>query len=340
MRHYLRRMSWKVLITTQAIKRSGQRAQEFLRKAGCEIVFSSKPGPLKAKEVTIALGGMDAVLASLDDYSAAVLSAPAAAQLKIIARWGTGYDRIDLDAATQNGIVVSYTPGLLDAAVADYTFALLLSLARRVCEGQFIMHRKKWEVSLGDDVSGKTLGIIGYGRIGQAVARRASGFNMRVLAHDPNLKARSQQSDVRVVSMNELLSKSDFVSLHAPLTPQNRGLIGPEQLRKMKSSAYLINTARGALLEEAALARALRAGRIAGAALDVFAIEPLPKGSVLHGAPNLLLSPHQASFSRDTSERVGLAAAQSIVDLMNGRRPKNILNLKVFKSPSLRAEIS
>ena len=333
-------MSWKVLITAQAIKRSGQCAQECLRKAGCEIIFPPKPGPLKAKEMTNALGGMDAVLASLDDFSGAVLSSPAAAQLKIIARWGVGYDRIDLDAATQNGIMVSYTPGLLDNAVADYTFALLLSLARRVYDGQFTVRRRKWEISWGDDVSGKTLGVIGYGRIGQAVARRASGFNMRVLAHDPHPKVRPKRSGIRFVSMNELLSRSDFVSLHASLTPQNRGLIGKAQLHKMKSSAYLINTARGALLDEAALARALREGRIAGAALDVFAIEPLPKGSLLHGAPNLLLSPHQASFSRDTSERVGLAAAQSIVDLMNGRRPKNILNPKVFKSPALRADVS
>jgi len=333
-------MSWNVLVTTQAIKRSGQCAQEFLRTAGCEIIFSPKPGPLKAREVTSVLAGMDAVLASLDDYSAAVLSSPAATQLKIIARWGVGYDRIDLDAATQNGIIVSYTPGLLDDAVADYTFALLLSLARRVSDVQFTLRRGEWEVSWGDDVSGKTLGLIGYGGIGQAVARRALGFNMRVLAYDPHPKVQPKQAGIRFVSMNELLSGSDFVSLHASLTRQSRGLIGRAELRKMKSSAYLINTARGALLDEAALARALREGRIAGAALDVFAIEPLPKGSLLHGAPNLLLSPHQASFSRDTSERVGLAAAQSIVDLMNGRRPKNILNPKGFKSPALRADLS
>lgn len=333
-------MSWKVLVTTQAIKRSGQRAQEFLRKAGCKIFFSPKPGPLNAKEVKSALGGMDAVLASLDDYSAMVLSSRAAAQLKIIARWGVGYDKIDLDAATQKGILVSYTPGLLDDTVADYTFALLLSLARRVYEGQFTVRRRKWEVFWGDDVSGKTLGIIGYGRIGQAVAQRARGFNMRVLAYDPHPKVRSRQSGIRFVPLNELLSGSDFVSLHSSLTPQNRGLIGKAQLRKMKPSAYFINTARGALVDEAALARALREGRIAGAALDVFAIEPLPKASQLHGAPNLLLSPHQASFSRESSERVGLAAAQGIVDLMNGQRPQNILNPKVFKSPALRAEIS
>lgn len=329
-------MSWKVLVTTQAVKQSGRHAQDFLRKAGCKIIFPPKLGPLKAGEITRALRGMDAVLASLDDYSAAVLSSPPAAQLKIIARWGVGYDKVDLDAATQNGILVTYTPGLLDDAVADYTFALLLSLARRVHESHNAVRRKKWEVPWGDDVFGKTLGIIGYGRIGQAVARRATGFNMRVLAHDPRPKVRPKKSGILFVTRDELLSKSDFVSLHASLTPQNCGLIGAPQLQKMKSSAYLINTARGALVDEAALARALRRGWIAGAALDVFATEPLPKESPLRSAPNLLLSPHQASFTRDTSERVGLAAAQGIVDLMNGRRPKNILNPGVFKSRALR----
>ena len=332
-------MSWKIRVTASGFAKASQQAQEFLRRAGCELVFPKKLGPLRADELTGTLSGMDAVLASLDHYSAEVLASPAVAQLKIIARWGVGYDAVDLRAATRRGIVVTYTPGLLDAAVADYTFALLLALARRVHEAHLVMRDTEWKISWGDDVAGKTLGIIGYGRIGKAVARRATGFDMRVLAHGPHPKPEAEKSGVQFVTLNTLLADSDFISLHAALTPENHGLIGETQLRQMKRSAYFINTARGALVDESALVRALGEGRIAGAAIDVYATEPLPPDNPLRSTPNLLLSPHQASFARDTGERVSLAVAQAVVDLMNGRRPQNILNPEVFKSPRLRAEL-
>ncbi len=328
-------MSWKVLITARGFKPAGEQARELLRKAGCEIILPPKFGPLKGDELTDALNGMDAVLASLDEYSDAVLSSPAAAQLKIVARWGVGYDAVDISAATRNGIVVTYTPGLLDEAVADYTFALLLSLARRVHEVHVAMRRGEWKNAWGEDVGGKTLGIVGFGRIGKAVARRAAGFNMRILAHTPHPTAGND--GIEFVSLEKLLAESDFVSLHAALTLATHGLIGEAQLRRMKSTAYLINTGRGALLDEAALVRALRENWIAGAALDVFTTEPLPAESPLRAAPNLLLSPHQSSYARGTGERVSLAAAQSIVDLMNGKRPRNVLNPEVFELPALRA---
>jgi phosphoglycerate dehydrogenase-like enzyme len=334
-RDYNHFVSWKVLITARGVQSTGERAQELLRKAGCEMIFPAKFGPVKGDELVRALEGMDAVLASLDDYSAAVLSSSAAGRLKIIARWGVGYDSVDLAAATRSGIVVTYTPGLLDEAVADYTFALLLSLARRVGEGEAAMRRGEWKNYWGDDVGGKTVGIVGYGRIGKAVARRAAGFNMRVLAHTAHPP--SEKGGVEFVSFEKLLAESDFVSLHASLTASSRGMMGETQLRLMKRGAYFINTARGALVDEAALARALRENWIAGAALDVFATEPLPAENVLRSAPNLLLSPHQSSYARGTGERVSLSAAQGVVDLMNGKRPQNILNAEVFDGASLRA---
>jgi phosphoglycerate dehydrogenase-like enzyme len=240
-------------------------------------------------------------------------------------------------AATRSGIVVTYTPGLLDDAVADYTFALLLSLARRVHEVHVTMQRGEWKNAWGDDVGGRTLGIIGLGRIGKAVARRAAGFNMRVLAHTAHPDATNK--NVEFVSLEKLLAESDFVSLHAALTPETRGMIGEAQLRQMKPTAYLINTGRGALLDESALVRALREHWIAGAALDVFTTEPLPADSALRSAPNLLLSPHQSSYASRTGERVSLAAAQAIVDLMNGKQPGNVLSPDVFASPALRARM-
>jgi len=303
----------------------------MLRDAGFELVFAPNLGPLKAPVLSPLLADVDAVMASLDEYSAAVLGSSSTDRLKIIARWGVGYDSVDLAAATQHGIAVTYTPGLLDEAVADYTFALLLALARRVPEGHMTMIQKNWQPSWGNDVAGKTLGIIGCGRIGLAVARRATGFKMRLLAYNPKPKPDAEKLGVKFVSLDELLAESDFVSLHAALTDESRGLIGDAQLRRMKPSAYFVNTARGALVDEGALLKALVEHRLAGAALDVFTTEPLPAESLLRPTPNLLLSPHQASFARDTGERVSLAAAQSIVDLHAGRVPQNILNPEALK---------
>src|SRR5256885_8748305 len=263
-------MSWKVLITARTMNEVGASALQLLRDAGCDVVTPPKPGPLSADELLKVLPDMDAVLASMDKFTEAVLTSSAAATLKIISRWGVGYDAIDVPAATKAGIVVAYTPGLLDETVADFAFALLLALARRVHIGHLDMTGGVWRGVWGNDVFGKTLGILGCGRIGRAVARRATGFNMRLIAYDvqPNLEA--EKLGVRFVTLEELLAESDFLSLHAALTPQNRGLIGEAQLKLMKRSAYLINTARGAHVDENALARALTEGWIAGAGVDTF----------------------------------------------------------------------
>jgi glyoxylate reductase len=333
-------MSWKVLITASGFGQTGRRALEFLRAAGCETIIPPKFGPLTSTELAPLVSEADAVLASLDDYSAALLGSPAAKSIKIIARWGVGYDAIDLPDATAQGIVVTYTPGLLDDSVADYTFALLLSLARRVHEGHAAMREGRWKIVWGNDVGSKTLGIIGCGRIGMAVARRASGFAMCLLAYNRTPKPDAEKLGVKFVSLDELLAESDFISIHAALTPETRGMIGEAQLRKMKPGAFIINTARGALVDESALIKALVDERIAGAALDVFTTEPLPADSPLRSAPHLLLSPHQGSSSQETGERVSLAAAKAIVDLMHGRQPENVLNPEVFKSPELRARLA
>jgi phosphoglycerate dehydrogenase-like enzyme len=198
------------------------------------------------------------------------------------------------------------------------------------------MSAGRWAPEWGYDVHGKTLGLIGCGRIGQAVAKRAAGFDMRVIGYDVSPQP---GSGIEYVSLNELLAQSDFVSLHAALTPENRGLIGEEQLRKMKPSALLINTARGPLIQESALARALNEGWIAGAALDVFATEPLPMDSPLRTARNVVLAPHQASFARETGERVTMAAARAIVDVMQGRKPRWVVDPKVYDSPNLRVKL-
>lgn len=315
---------------------AGATALELLRTAGCNPVLHREAGSLKPEALLGVLPGYDAVLASVETYSAEVLYSPTAARLKVISRWGVGYDAVDLDAATANGIVVTNTPGLLDEAVADYTFALLLALSRRIPEGSLAVRNGHWRANWGCDVAGKTLGLIGCGRIARAVATRAVGFKLRLLAHDPLPDTQAGKLGIQFVPLDELLAQSDFISLHAALTPGSRGLVGEAQLRRMKPSALLINAGRGALVDEAALARALRENWIAGAALDVFCEEPLPPGHPFRSTPNLLLTPHQASFARDTGARVSETAAQAIVDVMQGRQPRFVVNPEVLKSPNCR----
>lgn len=331
-------MSWKILVTARTMDAVGHDAVAALRATGAELV--TVPGPHRADALPPLLAGCDAVLASTDAFNAAVLGSPEAANLKCISRWGVGYDAIDVAAATRAGIVIAYTPGQLDETVADFTFALLLAMARRVHVGHDTIARGVWAGSWGHDVHGKTLGLVGCGRIGQAVARRANGFGMKLLAYDPAPSPAAEKLGVRFVSLADLLAQSDFVSLHAALTPQTRGLIGAAELRRMKKSAYLINAGRGALLDEAALVAALHEGLIAGAALDTFVTEPMPADHPFRGCPNVLLTPHLASFARETGERVSNLAAGALIDLMQGRKPRYVVNPEVFASPALRARVS
>jgi phosphoglycerate dehydrogenase-like enzyme len=333
-------VSWKVLITARTLDEVGQQAVAMLKKAGCELVIPPRYGPHPAETLLKLLSGNDAVFASMDKFTAEVLGSEAARDLKLISRWGVGYDAIDVPAATKNGIVIAYTPGLLNETVADCAFALLLSMARRIHLGHQGMSSGKWEPHWGHDVHGKTLGILGCGRIGLAMARRGTGFNMRIVAHDICGNPEAEKLGIKFVGLDELLAQSDFVSLHAALTPENRGLLNETRLRKMKPTAYLINTARGALIDEAALAKVLNENVIAGAALDAFVTEPLPPDHPLRAAKNALLTPHLASFARETGERVSNTAAQAIVDLMQGRKPQFVVNPEVCKSPALRAQLA
>jgi len=329
---------WKVLLTARASFDAGSKAHELFRSAGCDVTVSEPFGPLDVPALTKALHGFDAVLASSDAYNAAFFASPDIADLKVVSRWGVGLDCVDLAAATRAGVVICNTPGLLDEAVADYAWALLFAVARRVDAGQDLLRSGEWSVAWGHDIHGKTLGIIGCGRIGRAVARRAVGFGMRVLGYDPHV-ATSENGGIEFVELDRLLAECDFVTLHSALTPDNRGLIGAAQLARMKPTAYLINTARGALVDEGALIAALEARAIAGAAIDAFAAEPLPASSPLRRCPRLLITPHQAFNSVETGEKVSLVAAEAIVDLMQGRRPKQVANPDVLASPTLRAPI-
>lgn len=318
----------------------GESTIASLRAAGFQVDMAPPTGPFPEDDLLRYIDGADAVIAGVDRFDASVLESSAAKNLKIISRWGVGYDAVDLVTATRLGILVTNTPGLLDEAVADYTFALLLAAARGVGEGHHTMRQGQWLPQWGEDVNGKTLGIIGYGRIGRAVAKRAAGFGMRILAYDLFPPKAPVQPAAEFVSMDELLAQSDYVCLHAALTPENRGMIGRAQLQRMKPSAFFINTARGALVDEAALAEALHAGTIGGAALDAFCVEPLPADHPIRTAPRLLMTPHQASFGRDTGRTVCTAAAQAVIDACANRAPKFVVNKEVLDAPSLRIKLS
>jgi glyoxylate reductase len=314
----------------------GRSAIGLLKSAGCEVVFPSNSRPLQEDHLIDELLGVDAVLAGTDKFSDNVLSSSSATSLKIISRWGVGFNEVDVSAATKAGVVVAYTPGMLNEAVADYAFSLLLSAARHVHEGHLEMASGKWKPTWGDQVSGKTLGIVGCGRIGQAMGRRAVGFNLHLIGCDVAPQPEAKELGIDFVSMDQLLEQSDFVSLHVALTQESVGLIGERELRMMKQNAYLINTARGELIDESALARALTEGWIGGAAIDTFTTEPLPKDHPFFFTPNILLSPHQASRDRGAGEQVSMAAAQAIIDLMQGKRPRFVVDEAVYSSPKIK----
>ncbi len=245
-------MSWTVLVTARAFWVSGAAALQALEDAGCRVVQSPRPGPLTEPEIISLLQECDAVIASSDPYNAQVFRA--CPGLKVVSRCGVGYDSVDVPAATVAGVLITTTPGAMTDAVADYTFGLLLAIARRIPAGDALVKSGGWGEYPGVLVVGKTLGLIGLGAIGRGVARRATGFSMRVLAHDPALPpgsaAPADAPGVELTDLDTLLAESDFVSIHAPATPETRGLMDARRLGQMKPTAYLINTARGTLVDE------------------------------------------------------------------------------------------
>ena len=280
--------------------------------------------------------GVDGLLTLLTDRIDGEVMDAAGAQLKVISNHAVGFDNIDVQAATQRGIPVGNTPGILTDATADFAFALLLAAARRVVEGERYVHEGKWKtwgpsLLLGHDVHGATLGLIGFGRIGQAMARRARGFNMRVLYHDPSAPQPEPELNATATDLETVLSESDFVSLHTPLTPETRGLMNRERIATMKPTAVLINTARGPIVDAAALHEALAEHRIFAAALDVTDPEPIPADSPLLGLDNLIVAPHIASASVATRQKMSLMAAKNLIAGLMGEPLPNCVNPEVYE---------
>ena len=290
-----------------------------------------KPSP---EQLAVRAAAAEGLLCLLTDRIDAALLARCP-RLRAISSVSVGVDHVDLDAATARGIPVGHTPGVLTETTADLAFALLLAAARRVAEGDRFVRAGAWtpervwepDMLLGRDVHGATLGLVGLGAIGQAMARRAHGFGMRVLAWS---RTRRDVPGVDFVSLESLLAAADFVSVHVALTTETRGLLGGAAIAQMKRGAVLVNTARGGIVDENALADALRSGRIASAGLDVFAREPLDAASPLRALPNVVLTPHIGSASEATRARMVDLAVKNLLAALAGERMPHCANPAVY----------
>jgi len=298
----------------------------------CEVQVWSGPGKCPAEVLANEGGKVDAILGT-DRWTAAMMDQ--ASRLRLVALTAVGFDMVDVAAATARGILVTNTPDVLTETVADLTFAFILAAARRVCETERWMLAGQWKTlgvtPMGRDVHHATLGIVGMGRIGAAVAERARGFHMPVLYFDfVRREELERQSGYRYVNLETLLKESDFVTLHVPLLPETTGMIGAAQLAMMKPTAYLINAARGPVVDERALIAALQAGQIAGAGLDVYETEPIDASNPLLAMENVVKLPHVGSATEATRQAMVNLATDNLLAVLQGKPPLTPVNPEVL----------
>lgn len=313
-----------------------------LEVLGKETDFEINPEDrvLTKKEIIAGVKDKDALLCLLTDKIDSEIM-DASSRLKVISNYAVGFDNIDVKEATKRGIAVTNTPGVLTETTADLTWALLLAVARRIVEADNFVRAGKWKgwapmQLLGTDVHGKTLGIVGLGRIGAAVARRAIGFNMKIVYYDERRNEEAEKElGIKHVTLDELLKTSDFVTIHVPLLPTTHHLIGERELNMMKPTAYLINTARGPVIDERALIKALQERKIAGAALDVFEREPEVPQELIKMS-NVILVPHIGSASVETRTKMAMIAVENLLAVLRGEIPKNLVNPEVIEKLGLK----
>ena len=315
----------EVLVTFAGFDVDDPETAGLLRSAGLDIRYAPKHAARTSSELRALASEAVGAIASTDPFDRSVIES--ATRLRVIARTGVGTDSIDLAAATEHGIVVTTTPGLNEETVADHTMALILGAVRRLVEHDASMRRGEWDRGgplTPWDLHGATVGIIGLGVIGRAVARRLQGFDATVIASDPVVSPGSVPG-VTMVERDELLESAEIVSLHVPMLESTKALIGRQQLAQMRPGVILVNASRGGVVDEQALVEALVAGRIRMAALDVFEVEP-PTASKLRELPNVILTPHIAGVSVDVMRAMVLMAATSVVDVLQGRAPQSVVN--------------
>lgn len=327
-------LSQKKVFLTRPIPEAGEK---LLRQAFPFLKFNPEDDyVLSRNELLNAVKGMDGIVSLLTDKIDAEVMDAAGLQLKVIANYAVGYDNIDVKAASARNIMVTNTPGVLTDATADFAWALLMATARRISESERYARALKYKawgpkLMLGGDFVGKTLGIVGAGRIGATFAKRSIGWNMRVLYTDEMANMELEKTiGAQKVDLETLLTESDYISIHVPLLPSTHHLINEETLGKMKPTACLVNTSRGPVVDEAALAKALKKKVIAGAGLDVYEHEPEIHPDLL-ALENVVLAPHIASATRETRNKMATMAAENAIAALSGKKPPNLLNPDAWK---------
>ena len=305
-------------------------ARAVLSKIGAQLHLAEEPKPEAIMRVA---KDADALFATYAKITADMIRQMT--RCRIISRFGIGVDNVDIPAATERGIVVTKVPDYCIDEVSDHAMALLLAAVRKIPLANSLVHQGRWEMPAVVPIHrlrGATLGLVGFGRIPQLVAPKAQSFGMQVVSYDPYVpKSVFENAKVRGVEFRELLKLSDYISIHSPLLPETQGLFNAEAFLQMKPHAYLINTARGPIVDEAALAQALDAGQLAGAALDVMTKEP-PTGSPLLGRPNVIITPHTSFYSEESLVDLQTKAAEEVVRVLQGQAPKNPVNPEALKA--------
>lgn len=322
-------MSRTVLVTARAFRDTPGEHWSILEQAGYQVKISPSQTRLEETALAEMIADCDGAIVGTEPITARVIAG--APRLRVLSRLGVGVDSVDLEAATAAGVVVTATAGANATAVAELVIGFVFSLARGIPRYDTRTKRGDWRREVGVEITGKTLGIVGLGRIGIEVAHRARALGMRVVYSDPVRPARAEEAALGVthLALPDLLRESDFVSLHAPLAPETARMIGSRELALMRPSAYLINTARGELVDEAALSDALRRGEVAGAALDVRVVEPSQADDLLC-LDSVILTPHAGSQTREAILRMSITAARNVVCVLGGERPEGVVNPDVY----------
>ncbi|MDP2945233.1 MAG: phosphoglycerate dehydrogenase [Atribacterota bacterium] len=314
----------KILITPRSFASISDKPIKMLTEKGYEIQRNNTGRPYEKKEMLKLIRDVDGIIIGIDELSAEIIEE--ANKLKVISKYGIGVDNIDINMATNKKIIVTNTPTANVDAVADLAFGLILSLARRIPEADKKTKSGEWEKIIGKSVWEKTIGIIGLGKIGKQVVKRAQGFKMNILVYDLVKDEKFAQSyNIKYVNLEELLQKSDYITIHIPLNDATRGMINYEELEKIKESAFLINTSRGGIVDEEDLYNALRNNKLRGAALDVYNNEP-PRKSPLKELDNVIMTPHIGAYTEEAIENMSIQAAQNLIDVLEGREPQNRVN--------------
>ena len=311
---------YKVIVTARSFGQANDAPIKLLEEHGCEVVRVATGKPLTTEELIPHIADADAVIAGLDNYNKEVIEA--GKKLKVISRYGVGYDKVDVCTARAKDIAVTITPGANEHSVADLAMALMLSAARHVTAVNADVKNGGWGRVMGGEMWQKTLGVIGLGRIGKGVVKRAKGFGMNVLCFEkyPD-EAFGAEYGVTYTGIDTLIRNSDFITIHVPLLPDTKNLISDREFDVMKKTAVIVNTARGGVIDEKALYTALKEGKIAAAALDATEVEP-PKGSPLLELDNCIITSHIGGFTRDAVNNMGMMAAQNAIDVLEGRECK------------------